>query len=914
MTRTRTIFSSIRSLFLLAMSLLILALSLPQLFAGSKLLDGIIFQLGTELLGEKLESLIQPIERRHETLRRIGLEDSQSHLDEIKTDGLAQLAAIRYKESGTVFVIGQEREILLSNSFSMSSDPEFSIFFARLTKKNERQILSYTVLGQKMLAVSRFYLPWQSYIGLCISYDELFAAKNLFLRISLIVLTMALIIGILLMIGMQKLIISPIITLSRFAENISHGDYRQQLKGKAILELATLQQDIATMVETLRRQMEEKTLQLEIIKKRESELDQALADLQISENRYRAIYNAPSDAIFIHDGKTGEILDVNQTMLDIYGYTKEEALQLTIGDVSSGIPPYTEQEANQKMRSAVMPEPQLFEWHARKKDGSLFWVEVAMKSTRFNDNQVVIAVARDISDRKQAERALAAEKERLSVTLGSIGDGVITTDTAGRVVMINKAAEDLTGWPQNEAAGKPLQDIFHIIHEKSGEKCENPADKVLATGNIIELANHTLLINRDGQRRHIADSGAPIRDQESRIIGVVLVFRDVTEKVHFAEEILKAKKLESIGVLAGGIAHDFNNILAAILGNLNLAKIQMADFPDTAQLLHQAEKASLRAKNLTQQLLTFAKGGAPVRQLTSIADIIRESASFVLRGSNVNCEFNLADDLWLGEIDPGQISQVIQNMVINARQAMPEGGTVTITCRNRAKAKGYEDPDFAGFLEISLSDSGIGIPENYLDKIFDPYFSLKHQGSGLGLAICHSIVRNHNGRIEVKSSPGKGTTFTILLPAAKGTPSQSVPEEKAILTSARKAKILLMDDEEIVRTVVIKMLDHLGFAGVPAKDGEEAIRLYQEAGKSGKPFDAVIMDLTIPGGMGGKQAVKHLLAMDGTAKVIVSSGYSNDPIMADFQAYGFCAAIGKPFQIDELVRVFNQLLGSETTR
>lgn len=574
----------------------------------------------------------------------------------------------------------------------------------------------------------------------------------------------------------------------------------------------------------------------------------------------------------------------------------------------------TEQEANQKMRSAVMPEPQLFEWHARKKDGSLFWVEVAMKSTRFNDNQVVIAVARDISDRKRAERALAAEKERLSVTLRSIGDGVITTDTAGRVVMINKAAEDLTGWPQNEAAGKPLQDIFHIIHEKSGEKCENPADKVLATGNIIELANHTLLINRDGQRRHIADSGAPIRDQESRIIGVVLVFRDVTEKVHFAEEILKAKKLESIGVLAGGIAHDFNNILAAILGNLNLAKIQMADFPDTAQLLHQAEKASLRAKNLTQQLLTFAKGGAPVRQLTSIADIIRESASFVLRGSNVNCEFNLADDLWLGEIDPGQISQVIQNMVINARQAMPEGGTVTITCRNRAKAKGYEDPDFAGFLEISLGDSGIGIPENYLDKIFDPYFSLKHQGSGLGLAICHSIVRNHNGRIEVKSSPGKGTTFTILLPAAKGTPSQSVPEEKAILTSARKAKILLMDDEEIVRTVVIKMLDHLGFTGVPAKDGEEAIRLYQEAGKSGKPFDAVIMDLTIPGGMGGKQAVKHLLAMDGTAKVIVSSGYSNDPIMADFQAYGFCAAIGKPFQIDELVRVFNQLLGSETTR
>ncbi len=905
MTRKKNIFSSIRGLFLLVMSMLILALSLPQLFAGSKLLDGIIFQLGTELLGEKLESLIQPIDRRYETLRRVGLEDSQSHLDEIKTDGLAKLAATRYKETGRVFVVNRDRTILLSEYFQNSSDPEFSAFFTQLASDG-RHTLSYTVSDRNMLAVSRYYTPWQSYIGLCISYDELFAAKNLFLRISLLVLALALIIALAFMIAMQKFIISPIIKLSRFAEKISQGDYQQEIGGKSILELATLQHDIAMMVETLKQQMEDKTKQLEIIRKRKRELDQALTELQRSENRYRAIYNAPSDAIFIHNGETGEILDVNQTMLDLYGYTKEEALKLTAETASSNVVPFTPQEALQKMHAAIAIGPQLFEWHARKKDGSLFWVEVALKSARFYGNHVVIAVVRDISDRKKAERALAEEKERLTITLRSIGDGVITTDTEGRVVLINKAAENLTGWLQDEALGKPLGEIFDIINEKSGKKCENPAEKVLATGNIIELANHTVLIHRNGQRRHIADSGAPIRDQESRIIGVVLVFRDVTEKIHFAAEMLKAKKLESIGVLAGGIAHDFNNILAAILGNINLAKLQVKN-TNTAHLLDQAEKASLRAKNLTQQLLTFARGGAPLRQPTSISEIIRESATFVLRGSNVSCAFDLADNLWLGDIDPGQISQVIQNMVINARQAMPEGGTVAIACRNRTTVPHSKNSAPTEFLEISISDSGIGIPGKYLDKIFDPYFSRKQEGTGLGLAICHSIVANHGGRIDVTSFPGKGTSFTILLPASK----EVLPQEQAKKPNSppvRNAKILIMDDEEIVRSVVISMLEHLGFEGVTAEDGEEAIRLYGEAAETGKPFDAVVMDLTIPGGMGGELAVKHILALDDKAKVVVSSGYSNDPIMAEYRNYGFCAAISKPFQIDELIDIFNKIL------
>ncbi|MFZ5758479.1 MAG: PAS domain S-box protein [Thermodesulfobacteriota bacterium] len=907
MREKKTRFASLHSLFPLIMSCLILILSLPQLFAGSLLLDTIIFQLGSELLTEKLSSLIEPINRRYQTLYRIGLEDSQSHRDEIKDDALATLAATRYKKTGSIFVISKEGAILLSSSFTDSETPEFATFFSKLQAGSEN--ISYRANGQDMLAVARFFEPWQSHIGLSISHDELFAAKNLFLRISLIVLAAALLIAVGLMLTMQQFLIRPIIALSRFAEDVTRGDLHSWSGRKAFLELATLQQDIATMVATLQQQMQEKTAQLEIIKEREHQRDQALADLQFSENRYRAIYNAPSDAIFIHDGATGAILDVNQTMLELYGYGREEAIGLTMGQLSSGIPPCTASDAQQHLHAALSAGPQLFEWHARKKDGSLFWVEVSLKATAFSGNRLVIAVVRDISDRKEAQRALDEEKERLSVTLRSIGDGVITTDTAGRVVMMSKAAEELTGWSQHEAAAKPLEEIFTIINEKTGERCANPAQQVLTTGQVIELANHTVLIDRHDRRRHIADSGAPILDKANRIIGVVLVFRDVTEKLRFAEEMLKVKKLESIGVLAGGIAHDFNNILTAILGNVNLARLQAGDDSPLTPLLNETEKAALRARNLTRQLLTFAKGGTPVRRLTSITEIIRESATFVLRGSNVTCEFQMANDLWLGDIDADQISQVIQNMVINARQAMPDGGTILISCRNRPMENNA--PSSASeFLEISISDSGIGIPAAFLDKIFDPYFTMKEQGTGLGLAICHSIVRNHGGSITVNSSPGRGTTFTLLLPASREKQKAPTAARSSSATPTHRAKILVMDDEELVRAVLAGMLSHIGCTSAIANDGQEAIRLYRQALEEGSPFDAVIMDLTIPGGMGGKEAVSHLLALDQKAKVIVASGYSNDPIMADYRRYGFCAAIGKPFQLDELIRTFTQALNN----
>lgn len=502
--------------------------------------------------------------------------------------------------------------------------------------------------------------------------------------------------------------------------------------------------------------------------------------LQESQERYQGIYNATSDTIFIHDAATGAIIDVNQAMLDMYGYTKEEALKLTVDNFSAGEPPYTQNEADEKINAALLFGLQTFEWKAKRKNGELFWVEVALKFTEFHGKRFIIAAVRDISDRKQVE-----------------------------------------------------------------------------------------------------------------------------------EELIKIKKLESIGVLAGGIAHDFNNILAAILGNISLANLLLK--PDEVKvhsLLQEAEKASLRAKGLTQQLLTFSKGGEPVKSLASISDVIMDSTEFILRGSDVKCEYSFPDDLWHAEIDRGQISQVIQNIILNSRQAMPEGGIITIHCENYVYNGTLTLPIAAGdYIKVSLVDRGVGIPRDLLDKIYDPYFTTKHEGNGLGLAVTHSIIIQHKGHIAADSKQGQGTTVTIYLPAFKQKKLKEQKEEP--LPVGGKAKILFMDDDKMVRTMANEMLSHYGYEVFLAQDGQEAITLYRESLKDGAHIDLVIMDLTVPGGMGGKETIKEIIAANPQVKAIVSSGYSNNPIMANYGEYGFSAAVSKPYRQEELIKVINRIIGND---
>ena len=505
---------------------------------------------------------------------------------------------------------------------------------------------------------------------------------------------------------------------------------------------------------------------------------------------------------------------------------------------------------------------------------------------------------------------LAEEKERLAVTLRSIGDGVITTDLQGKVVLINKISEMLTGWSQEEAAGKPIEDVFNIINEQTGKPCENPVEKVLATGQIIALANHTALIAKDGTRHVIEDSGAPIFDQKSNIIGTVLVYRDVTSEKRTKTELAKIQKLESVGVLAGGIAHDFNNILAAILGNVELAAMYTDPDAKSYPLLEASKKAALRAKGLTRQLLTFARGGDPVRQSASIKKIVTDSANFVLHGSSVVCDYHFPEDLWNVDVDTGQISQVIQNIIINGCHAMPDGGVIEVFCKNVEKPGKEVSALSAGkYIKITISDSGSGIPAKFLDKIFDPYFSTKQEGSGLGLAICYSIISKHDGMITATSDLNRGTDFTIYLPACVQTAAQDQSTvEQGLDRSETRGTILIMDDEEMIRDMTSEMLSRLGHEVLLAEHGHEAIEIYNEHRRKNRKIDIIIMDLTIPGGMGGKDTIKEILRIDPQAKVVVASGYSNDPVMARYRQYGFRASIAKPFQIAELNTLINDLL------
>ncbi len=523
---------------------------------------------------------------------------------------------------------------------------------------------------------------------------------------------------------------------------------------------------------------------------------------------------------------------------------------------------------------------------------------------------VSVSMKLHLSYRTRVEADLAAEKERLAVTLSSIGDGVIATDAAGRVTMMNTVAEELTGWPGLTAVGKPVNEVFFIVNEKTRARCEDPVAKVLATGSVCGLANHTVLVAKDGRERIIADSGSPIRDRTGNIIGVVLVFRDITAATRLEQEVLKAEKLESVGILAGGIAHDFNNILTGILGNITLARMRVDYDEKASQRLAEAEKACQRARDLTRQLLTFSRGGEPVRKPTCLRQLLFDWVGFALRGSNVSAEFDIPPTLWPMDIDEGQISQVINNLVINADQAMPEGGVVHVTAENVQLDEENGLSLAAGnYVRLAVRDEGIGISKENLNRIFDPYFTTKPKGVGLGLATSYAAVKRHDGLITAESGVGVGTVFYVYLPASK---KQADPLQ-AGSRAARlgEGRILVMDDEELVRDLAKEMLKNLGYQPAEAWDGQQAVHAYQRSAEEGTPFDAVILDLTVPGGIGGVEALKALRSLNPELKAIVSSGYSNDPVMAEFTTYGFNGVLVKPYSLAAMSEVLQQVINGE---
>ena len=511
--------------------------------------------------------------------------------------------------------------------------------------------------------------------------------------------------------------------------------------------------------------------------------------------------------------------------------------------------------------------------------------------------------------RKVIEDALRDSEERYRTIAENTYDLICETSITGSFLYLSPNFKEVLGYDPSELLGQSMFDGMPPDDRSAARAEFERGIRTEQSGQAVFRYRH-----KNGEWRWFESTEKAFSTTTGEV-RVVMVSRDITERRKMEEERLRTSKLESVGVLAGGIAHDFNNLLTAIVGYLSLAKMSVSPNDELFQRLGDAEKASLRAKGLTQQLLTFAKGGAPVKKTTSIGEFLRESAEFVLRGSNIRCEFAIPPDLPPVDIDEGQMSQVVNNLVINAQQATPAGGVVRI--RGEVVTIGGDRENLhlplkdGRYVRILFEDRGVGIPPEHIAKIFDPYFTTKQKGSGLGLATSYSIITNHQGHISVTSEVGIGTTFAIYLPVS----GQDVAKSGAFSEQPRRGSgnVLIMDDEEAIRSLMVQILTLSGYQTEVAKDGAEAVALYKKAKESGHPFDAVIMDLTIPGGVDGKTAIKDLIHIDPQVKAIVSSGYANDPVMADYREYGFCGVVVKPFRMVELTEVLHHVIANSNT-
>jgi len=644
-----------------------------------------------------------------------------------------------------------------------------------------------------------------------------------------------------------------------------------------------------------------------------------LAELEGVETRIRSIIENMLDGMITIDD-AGMISSINPAAEKMFGYSIADLsgykfsklvpkLELTPNDPDAKPVNCTWALMTKRTGTTTLGQ-------ARTRNQVTFPVEISLSEIELENRKQFVAMVRNVTEQKRFEKEIAAEKESLAVTLRSIGDGVITTDVQGNILMLNNEAERLTGWKSAEAAGKPLRSVFNVALDLAAQaRAQRSGSRNEAQALLLSLPETANLTSRDGTEYVIEEVASPMRDNKNEVAGVVLVFRDITERQRNEAERRKAETTEQIGLLAGGIAHDFNNLLTAIIGNISLASLLLPPDAELTTRLVDAKNASIRARDLAQQLLTFARGGAPIKKTASIGKLIQDTISFSLRGSHSRSEFSFGADLWPAEIDPGQISQVIGNLAVNADQAMPNGGTLRVSCENfryNPEAMPVISDLAAGdYIRITIKDEGVGIPDEYLKRIFDPYFTTKPKGTGLGLATTYSIVKNHNGLITVESELHHGSMFTLYLPAAL---NGEVPVEQVVTTvdntpiSGTGQRVLVVDDEDAIRALVDFTLSHLGYQVTGAATALDGVNAYREKLEAGERFDAVILDLTLPGGMGGKEALKKLIEIDPTVNAIVSSGYATDATMSRYQDFGFRGVIAKPYEAAELGKTVHDVI------
>jgi len=634
-------------------------------------------------------------------------------------------------------------------------------------------------------------------------------------------------------------------------------------------------------------------------------ISQKRAEIEILQERDLAQkYLNIAGVIILTLNRKGDITLINDKGCEILGYERSSLIGKNWFD--DFIPPENSAEVKKIFRRIMAGELEPL----RRAENQVITKDnkkrlISWHNTVFRDDagniSGTLSSGEDITERRRAEEALEQSEEKYRTLIEMATDAIFVSDAdSGNIIDVNKRAEELTGFDRAELIN------MHQSQLHPPEKARLYENKFRgAVENQRQRFMQAEVVHRNGRKIpvEINSTGRFKVGDRDVYLGI---FRDITERKRLEEEIIKTEKLESLGILAGGIAHDFNNILVAILGNISLAKMDIVD-ADIVKLLDEAEKASERARDLTQQLLTFSKGGSPVKKLADLESIIREIMEFSLRGSKVIANLNVVPNLNSVEVDIGQFSQVINNLAINAVQAMPGGGSIQVTAENfDIPAKTILPLEPGNYVHIAFSDCGPGIPEKYLKKIFDPFFTTKPNGTGLGLASSYSIINKHSGHLGVESVPDKGTTFHIYLPSSKQaiTTNDEIPEEYY----HGEGNILIVDDEISVRETSQTILTRFGYQVDTANDGDEAARKLGDMITRGSRYNAVILDLTIPGGKSGNDILKELREIDPDLTAIVSSGYSNDVIVANYAEYGFDAYIAKPFKISDLGRIVKECL------
>ena len=625
--------------------------------------------------------------------------------------------------------------------------------------------------------------------------------------------------------------------------------------------------------------------------------------LAISEARYRNMFQENRTVqMVIHPG-TRRIVDANGAACAFYRASFEQLTSMRMSDLidRTGVvdPQHQRQGEDGEM---------LIERH-RTTDGTMRHVEVRTSPFEGHGRRLLYAIIHDVQDQIEARDARRATEERLSATIAAMADAVLVVNNEGVITLTNSAAGTLLGLEHDALIGQSLVDRYSV-RDSATREFQHERIEALARSGVAARAPFTMVLTQQsGAEILVSEASAHLQGPDGTVEGAVFVVRDVTEQRRLETESLRAERFQSLGVLAGGIAHDFNNILTGVFGHVAMAKTCSEDAEKVEARLARANEALGRARDLTGRLMTFAKGGAPLRRAAPLDELIQEAVRFAVRGSHVAAHVSIADDLESASVDQGQVHQVLHNMLINACQAMPEGGEVRVRAENTRLEVGQVAHLPAGrYIRIEVEDEGTGIPAENLERVFEPYFTTKEAGSGLGLASAFSVVRNHDGHIEVQSVLGSGTTFTIYLPATDQAIEEADPEA-AVALPRGGMRILLLDDDDDVRLVMREQLEGLQYEVDTVATAEDAVRVYGEALEVGQPHDLVILDLLLPGGPSGQDVLDTLVSLDPTIRAVACSGQASHASMRDPRRNGFCATLPKPFTGTELETLLAKVLG-----